>query len=285
MLPGCKPCIAPFCPHSTSSSAGGSLTMDSTNSQLAASSRGDGASFAPPATSSLARDAVRFQTVNGNPAFNKFMPMGLPISPRPISPTFVCGPITEFTKTSALSKSISCDYVHTANSIVAYSIFPRGKDAVRESRNEELRNERNVKCWIAEVAEKPRKLLSGRTRIVPAARFLVPSLHRRAEGFLPRLAERREISVARWILRVPVSPPNAQYIGKEFPNESAGAGPSVRGSAPGKWSVLYHQQTFRRPVRGYRPRDIGLLPGGREKRSNGPYSYTFELRGYVSNGT
>src|ERR1700719_1268391 len=85
--------------------------------------------------------------------------------------------------------------------------------------------------------------------------------------------------------RVPVSPPNAQYIGKEFPNESGGAGPFVRGSAPGRWSVLYHQQTFRRPVRGYRPRDIGLLPGGREKRSNGPYRHSFELRGYVSNGT
>jgi hypothetical protein len=41
---------------------------------------------------------VRFQTVNGNPAFNKFIPMGFPISPSPISPIFVCGPITEFTK-------------------------------------------------------------------------------------------------------------------------------------------------------------------------------------------
>src|ERR1700732_2303593 len=71
--------------------------MEITNSELAASSRDDGASFAPAATSSSARDAVRFQTVNGNPAFNKFIPMGLPISPRPISPTFVCGP-TGFTK-------------------------------------------------------------------------------------------------------------------------------------------------------------------------------------------
>src|ERR1700722_5714350 len=104
MLPRRNPCIAPFCPHKTSSSAGGSLTMESTISELAASSRGHRASFAPAATSSSARDAVRFQTVKGKPAFNKFIPMGLPISPKPISPTFVCGPITEFTKTSALSK-------------------------------------------------------------------------------------------------------------------------------------------------------------------------------------
>src|SRR3982074_3595528 len=98
--------------------------MESTNSELAASSRGDCASFAPVATSSSARDAVRFQTVNGKPAFNKFIPMGLPISPRPISPTFGCGP-TGFTKTSALLKRISSDFVQATKSIVAHSNFSK----------------------------------------------------------------------------------------------------------------------------------------------------------------
>src|ERR1700692_3636220 len=99
--------------------------MEITNSELAARYRGYDASFAREATSSSARDAVRFQTVSGNPAFNKFMPMGLPISPRPISPTFVCGPITQFTKTSALFERISSDHVHATKSIVAYSNFSK----------------------------------------------------------------------------------------------------------------------------------------------------------------
>src|SRR5580658_2021208 len=77
-----------FAPHSTSSRAGGSLTMVISTSAFAAASRGERTSVAPAATSSFARDAVRFQTVRGYPAFNKFMPIGRPIKPRPIKPIF-----------------------------------------------------------------------------------------------------------------------------------------------------------------------------------------------------
>src|SRR6202047_4892543 len=106
--------------------------MESTNSELAASSRGDGASFAPAATSSSARDAVRFQTVKGKPAFNKFMPMGLPINPRPINPTFVCGPITEFTKTSAHRKTSQRFY---SSSEIDCSVFTFSKEGRYSAEN------------------------------------------------------------------------------------------------------------------------------------------------------
>src|SRR5216683_2557504 len=69
------------------SSAGGSLTMVSRTSEAAATSFGDVASLAPKATSESARELVRFQTVSVWPALSRFMPMGWPIKPRPISPT------------------------------------------------------------------------------------------------------------------------------------------------------------------------------------------------------
>src|SRR5450432_2786190 len=75
-------------PQSTSSSAGGSLTIVMRTSAPAAASRGDIASVAPAATSSSALDAVRFHTARGCPAFNKFIPMGRPIKPSPIKPIF-----------------------------------------------------------------------------------------------------------------------------------------------------------------------------------------------------
>src|ERR1700682_1939916 len=91
MLPGLRPASAPqsfpSAPQSTLSNAGGSLTMVISTSDSAATSLGDFASFAPIATSSLAREAVRFHTVREWPAFRRFMPMGWPIRPRPISPT------------------------------------------------------------------------------------------------------------------------------------------------------------------------------------------------------
>ncbi len=71
MLPRRKDCMAPLADHKTSSSAAGSLTMEITRSDVAASSAGEAASLAPAATSSSARDAVRFQTVSGKPAFQK----------------------------------------------------------------------------------------------------------------------------------------------------------------------------------------------------------------------
>jgi hypothetical protein len=128
----------------------------------------------------------------------------------------------------------------------------------------------DAKYWIAEVAEKSRKLLTGRRRIYPAPRLRVPGSRWRTERFLPWLRESEEISVVRQVPQAPVSPPDARCMGKEFPNESAGAGPAVRGSVPGKWTAPYHPQTFRRLATGYRPRDIGLPPEGRERRHNGP---------------
>src|SRR6267143_2870528 len=89
MLPRFTACIAPFEPHNTSSSAGGSLTIVRIKSAALAASWGDFASFAPAATSSSAREAVRFQTVREWPALMRFMPMGRPIRPRPISPIFL----------------------------------------------------------------------------------------------------------------------------------------------------------------------------------------------------
>src|SRR6266481_4311067 len=92
MLPRFTACIAPFEPHNTSSSAGGSLTMVRIKSAALAASWGDFASVAPAATSSSAREAVRFQTVREWPALMRFMPMGRPIRPRPMNPIFLGAP-------------------------------------------------------------------------------------------------------------------------------------------------------------------------------------------------
>src|SRR5437899_1968674 len=88
MLPRLTACIAPFEPHKTSSSAGGSLTIVRRKSAAAATSCGDFAGFAPAATNSSAREAVRFHTVREYPALMRFMPMGRPIKPSPINPIF-----------------------------------------------------------------------------------------------------------------------------------------------------------------------------------------------------
>src|SRR2546425_7459705 len=81
--------MAPVGPHKTSSRAGGSLTIVRRKSQAAATSCGDFASLAPAATSSSAREAVRFQTVRAKPALMRFIPIGRPIRPRPINPIFL----------------------------------------------------------------------------------------------------------------------------------------------------------------------------------------------------
>ncbi len=57
-------------------------------SEAAAASRGVFASFAPAATSSEARDAVRFHTVTEWPALSRFRLIGRPIRPSPIKPIF-----------------------------------------------------------------------------------------------------------------------------------------------------------------------------------------------------
>src|SRR6266478_4726816 len=89
MLPRLSACMAPFEPHKTSSSAGGSLTIVRRKSEAAATSCGDFASFAPAATSSSAREPVRFHTVREYPALMRFMPMGRPIKPSPTNPIFL----------------------------------------------------------------------------------------------------------------------------------------------------------------------------------------------------
>src|SRR6266404_5396916 len=88
VLPRLSACIAPFEPHKTSSSAGGSLTIVRRKSEAAATSCGDFASFAPAATSSSAREPVRFHTVREYPALIRFLPIGRPIKPSPINPIF-----------------------------------------------------------------------------------------------------------------------------------------------------------------------------------------------------
>src|SRR5947209_13028534 len=88
MRPRLSACMAPFEPHKTSSSAGGSLTIVRRKSAAAATSCGDFAGFAPAATNSSAREAVRFHTVREYPALMRFMPMGRPIKPSPINPIF-----------------------------------------------------------------------------------------------------------------------------------------------------------------------------------------------------
>src|SRR5271169_5239122 len=99
MLPGRRDSRAPELwleaepPHRTPSRAGGSLTMVISTSEPAATSWGDLASVAPAATSDSAREAVRFQTVKEYPAFKRFKPMGRPMSPSPINPTFEPGPM------------------------------------------------------------------------------------------------------------------------------------------------------------------------------------------------
>src|SRR5258707_1747893 len=89
MLPRLSACMAPLGPQRISSRAGGSLTMEIRKSAAAATSCGDFASVAPAATSSSAREAVRFHTVREWPALMRFMPMGRPIRPRPINPIFL----------------------------------------------------------------------------------------------------------------------------------------------------------------------------------------------------
>src|SRR3984893_9429115 len=102
--PGFSPARAPeslsSVPQSTLSSAGGSLTMVISTSEAAATSFGDVARIAPIATNSFAREIVRFQTVKEWPAFSRFIPIGWPIKPRPIKPTFALELVADSTELS-----------------------------------------------------------------------------------------------------------------------------------------------------------------------------------------
>src|SRR5580700_2849910 len=102
MLPGRKdrrapaPGREPAPPQRTPSRAGGSLTMVMSTSDELATSSAELASLAPAATSDSAREAVRFQTVKEYPAFKRFNPIGRPIRPSPIKPTFEPRPMICF---------------------------------------------------------------------------------------------------------------------------------------------------------------------------------------------
>src|SRR5258708_17772288 len=100
MLPRLSACMAPLGPQRISSRAGGALTREIRKSAGAETSWGDFASVAPAATSSSAREVVRFHTVREWPALMRFMPMGRPIRPRPMNPIFL-GPV-EGSKTCLL---------------------------------------------------------------------------------------------------------------------------------------------------------------------------------------
>src|SRR5579859_1694183 len=111
MLPGLSPASAPesfpSAPHNTLSSAGGSLTIVSRTSEAAAASFGEIASFAPKATSSSAREAVRFQIVSAWPALRRLAPMGCPIKPSPINPTLILELAADSTG-SLLAVTVGC---------------------------------------------------------------------------------------------------------------------------------------------------------------------------------
>src|SRR4029077_19922841 len=96
--------LLPSAPQSTSSSAGGSLTIVISTSEAAATSRGDFASVAPAPTNSSARDAVRFHTVTACPALTKFRAIGRPMRPSPITPILAFEPPAESIDASGQSE-------------------------------------------------------------------------------------------------------------------------------------------------------------------------------------
>ena len=84
--PGRAPWITPFSPKSTWSTSGVSLTQIRMMSQCAATSAGLAPSWAPCATRSSMRLAVRFQTVSGKPAFRTLAAIPRPMIPKPTNP-------------------------------------------------------------------------------------------------------------------------------------------------------------------------------------------------------
>ena len=84
--PAAAPSITPSGPRITSSTSGESVSMVMVTSLAAAASAAEPARFAPAATSSSIRDAVRFHTVTSYPAFSRFLLMGLPMMPSPTNP-------------------------------------------------------------------------------------------------------------------------------------------------------------------------------------------------------
>ena len=85
--PGFAPAITPFSPSTTDSTSGASGSMVMTMSLASPTSAGDAAARAPAAASSSIAAWLRLNTVTGKPAFNRFSAIGLPIRPRPITPT------------------------------------------------------------------------------------------------------------------------------------------------------------------------------------------------------
>jgi len=143
-------------PQRISSSAGGSLTIVNRMSEAAAASRGVFASFAPAATSSEARDAVRFHTVTEWPALSRFRLIGLPIRPSPIKPIFREGDavLTKCLLTPTLRWSVNhtqnmrlncsrfgeaCGYSRRVTREAAQTVFGRCGSARRDAAEDEYK--------------------------------------------------------------------------------------------------------------------------------------------------
>src|SRR5690242_8331117 len=90
-------------------------------SEAAATSCGDFPSFAPAATSSSAREAVRFHTVREYPALMRFMPMGRPIKPSPINPIFLLADDSKGGLLELAGAMQACAFLKKEDTIVAES--------------------------------------------------------------------------------------------------------------------------------------------------------------------
>src|SRR5713226_8158222 len=254
MLPRWSACIAPPVPQRTSSRAGGSLTMVRRKPEAAATSCGDFASLAPAATSSSAREAVRFQTVRAKPALMRFSPIGRPIRPRPINPIFL-GPAAG-SKRSLLE----------CGGREARRYFPQKEETIvaelggRSSEGDVRRS------WGAEgkggclESRRPPQRRSEARCAVRTRRELRVQLREAPE---PGSCSRKLLGPA--FLRC------APDIDREFPSENVCAGRVARSFVQGRWSGRNRRQRCRRRAEEYRQRDIALQPGAPDRLSNGPY--------------
>src|SRR6266550_5017897 len=85
--PSCAPLAIPSAPNMTASTSGVLVTIVTTMSLRAATSRGVCTTVAPESASGFARSIVRFVTVTANPAFRALRAIGAPMIPRPTNPT------------------------------------------------------------------------------------------------------------------------------------------------------------------------------------------------------
>src|SRR6266513_3370430 len=84
---GCAPAAMPSAPKVTASTSGELVTIVTTMSDRAATSRGVRTTVAPAFSKGFARSSVRLVTVTGNPAPRAFRAIGAPMIPSPTKPT------------------------------------------------------------------------------------------------------------------------------------------------------------------------------------------------------